>query len=414
MKRIFALLLALCLLCGCNVAARWQEQYDLGMRYLNEQNYEEAIAAFNEAIRIDPHRTEAYLGMADVLAAMGENEMARELLERYLAENGENEAIRQKLEEVKKAETPAPSPTPTAEPAVDLRAAWDGYLATSQQPEAFFLPADYDGDGTEEAFGITGNYDEDFTMYNTVTICFVSSDGTVTPVRSTERDGSPLGGYLHTRDDEPNLLETDGVKFLCWEISAGGSGSLTVLLGVRDGQAYEPSVSNQYMDFNRSNDGIITGKTHDFSNGVHEYVPHTFAFDPATGQFVEDMTQFEERPGPSGGYSCSVKDFTEDGSDRMLWFYYSTEGDQITFTLHERSVPYGYLLYETSSATITWAPGEIPFHITNPDGSEYNGTVTFYKVPGQNDALRLSFNVTDTGGWTGTVRTATNLNMGLE
>lgn len=414
MKRIFALLLVLCLLCGCGAPAGWKEQYDLGMRYLSEQNYEEAIAAFNEAIRIDPHRTEAYLGMADVLAAMGENEMARELLERYLAENGENEAIRQKLEEVKKAETPAPSPTPTAEPAVDLRAAWDGYLATSGQPEAFFLPADYDGDGTEEAFGITGNYDEDSMLYDTVTICFVASDGTVTPVRSTRRDGSPLYGYLHTRDDQPNLLETDGVKFLCWEISAGGSGSLTVLFGVRDGQAYEPSVSDQYMEFNRSIDGDITGLTSDFSNGVHEYVPHTFTFDPATAQFVEDMTQFEDCPYSGGRYGHTVKEFTEDGSDRMLWLYYMTEGDQITLTLREHSVPYGYILYETSSTTVTWAPGEIPFHIINPDGSEYNGTVTFYEVPGQDNTARLSFTVTDTGGWTGTVRTVTDLMLGIE
>lgn len=414
MKRILALLLTLILLAGCGAPAGWQEQYDLGMRYLNEQNYEEAIAAFNEAIRIDPRRAEAYLGMADVLLAMGETETAQELLERYLAGNGENEAIRQKLEEVKEDETPAPSPTPTAKPAVDLRAAWDGYLAASGQPEAFFLPADYDGDGTEEAFGITGNYDEDFTMYNTVTICFVSSDGTVTPVRSTERDGSPLGGYLHTRDGKPNLLETDGVKFLCWEISANGSGSLTVLLGVRDGLAYEPSVSDQYMSFNRSNDGTITGSTHDFSNGVHEYVPHTFIFDPATGQFNEDLSQYEVCPTASGRYGCSVKAFTADGSDRMLWLYYMTEGDQITLTLRERSVPYGELLYETGSTTVTWAPGGIPFRITNPDGSEYAGTVTFCSVPGQNDTARLSFTVTNTGGWKGTVRTVADLTMDLE
>lgn len=34
--------------------ASWQEQYDLGVRYLSEGNYEEAILAFTAAIEIDP------------------------------------------------------------------------------------------------------------------------------------------------------------------------------------------------------------------------------------------------------------------------------------------------------------------------------------------------------------------------
>ena len=40
----------------------WQEQYDLGVRYLAEGNYEEAIIAFTAAIEIDPNRVEAYMG----------------------------------------------------------------------------------------------------------------------------------------------------------------------------------------------------------------------------------------------------------------------------------------------------------------------------------------------------------------
>ena len=40
----------------------WQEQYDLGLRYLSEGNYEEAIIAFTAAIEIDDTRPEAYQG----------------------------------------------------------------------------------------------------------------------------------------------------------------------------------------------------------------------------------------------------------------------------------------------------------------------------------------------------------------
>lgn len=43
----------------------WQEQYDLGIRYLNDGNYEEAIIAFTAAIEIDEKNVAAYLGRAE-------------------------------------------------------------------------------------------------------------------------------------------------------------------------------------------------------------------------------------------------------------------------------------------------------------------------------------------------------------
>lgn len=75
MKRIFALLLALLVLAGCGAAAvDWQEQYDLGIRYLSEQNYSEAILAFTAAIEVDPNRQELYIGRAQAYVASGETE----------------------------------------------------------------------------------------------------------------------------------------------------------------------------------------------------------------------------------------------------------------------------------------------------------------------------------------------------
>ena len=57
-----ALLLSLV---ACQSRPTWQEQYDLGMRYLTESNYEEAILAFTTAIEIDPNKPQAYIGRAD-------------------------------------------------------------------------------------------------------------------------------------------------------------------------------------------------------------------------------------------------------------------------------------------------------------------------------------------------------------
>ena len=60
--------------CGQSAQGSWQEQYDLGVRYLSEGDYEEAILAFTAAIEIDPRRPEAFVGRGD--AYMGTAELA--------------------------------------------------------------------------------------------------------------------------------------------------------------------------------------------------------------------------------------------------------------------------------------------------------------------------------------------------
>jgi len=52
----------------------WQEQYDLGVRYLEEGNYEEAIIAFTAAIEIDPKQASAYVGRGDAYSAQTNTE----------------------------------------------------------------------------------------------------------------------------------------------------------------------------------------------------------------------------------------------------------------------------------------------------------------------------------------------------
>jgi len=67
------------LLCACGqmpelLVPTWQEQYDLGVRYLEEGNYEEAIVAFTAAIEIDPKQALAYVGRGDAYIGSSETE----------------------------------------------------------------------------------------------------------------------------------------------------------------------------------------------------------------------------------------------------------------------------------------------------------------------------------------------------
>ena len=75
--------------CGQSQEAQWQEQYDLGVRYLSEGNYEEAIIAFTAAIDIDPKQPDAYLGLADVYEAQGDLESLRAILEQGFQATGD-------------------------------------------------------------------------------------------------------------------------------------------------------------------------------------------------------------------------------------------------------------------------------------------------------------------------------------
>ena len=78
MKKVTSILLAIvmtaCFVACGQKASTWQEQYDLGVRYLSDGNYEEAIIAFTAAIDIDPKNVDAYLGRASAYISGGEME----------------------------------------------------------------------------------------------------------------------------------------------------------------------------------------------------------------------------------------------------------------------------------------------------------------------------------------------------
>ena len=122
-KRIVAMLLAMLLvlgLCACGSKAEtapveetpveqaptWQEQYDLGIRYLSEGNYKEAIIAFEAAIKIDPKRAEGYLSLAEAYTGMGDVEAAKKTLEDALGQVEDPAALEAKLTELSNIRVP--------------------------------------------------------------------------------------------------------------------------------------------------------------------------------------------------------------------------------------------------------------------------------------------------------------------
>ena len=65
----YILLAVILLFAACGKKAQtWQELYDLGEKYLLEENYEEAIVAFTSAIELDPKQAVIYIGRGDAYA----------------------------------------------------------------------------------------------------------------------------------------------------------------------------------------------------------------------------------------------------------------------------------------------------------------------------------------------------------
>lgn len=158
---LLCLLLTACLLGGCGAKGpdSWQEQYDLGVQYLDEGSHEEAIQAFTAAIEMDSQAAQAYvgrgqaymgsgeteenlsaarsdyeaaldlddtlpeawLGLADVYVLRGNPEKAQSLLEEARDKTGENQAVMDRLDELVQAfkpeeETPQPDQSQPEEP----------------------------------------------------------------------------------------------------------------------------------------------------------------------------------------------------------------------------------------------------------------------------------------------------------
>lgn len=99
---LFIMVFILAAVSGCKETAAdapYQEQYDLGMRYLEEGKYEEAILAFNAALEIDTKQPMVYTGLAEAYIGLGKTEEAIAALERGLEETGDG-AISEQLEEL--------------------------------------------------------------------------------------------------------------------------------------------------------------------------------------------------------------------------------------------------------------------------------------------------------------------------
>ena len=90
---------------------KMQEHLDLGAQYLDELDYERAIAEYTAVLSIDPKCVDAYLGIVDAYVGMGDYENALLNAQEGYDKTGDERLV-QKVEEVKSLMEPVSTATP--------------------------------------------------------------------------------------------------------------------------------------------------------------------------------------------------------------------------------------------------------------------------------------------------------------
>lgn len=326
MKRVIALILvlAMVLLPACSKADRWEEAVDRGRKHMRDDDFEEAIRAFWEAIKLDPKRPEAYKyrGDAYLQAAWealkdGDTEEAEDYLEEAeddydkaedldYEDEDELEKCREEaelLEEEIDAYDVGPADRPAEEDDWELTEDWNeetvlrrkeryrDYFYTRFDDNDYVVLADVTGDGAEEmlvvhledpdGFEITGHV---YTLQNdTVTEIYTNRGSSV-------HAGGFYGWYLVERDGGYCLGEEG---FGMWQ--GVGILSFTQYIPAADGsrEVVEELILNSEDEGNHDEYGMVTQEAYfaytEQLNDImaHSYCLYATASESGYGQWIE-------------------------------------------------------------------------------------------------------------------------------
>lgn len=150
---------------------------------------------------------------------------------------------------------------------LDFKAIADEYGTVSA-----YECADFDGDGSNEAFAVITNADETIAG-----VVFVDSYG-----RAMVMENS-LEWMLYASENG-NLIMHEGKGFFWADMGAGGSGWKTMVYSVKNGMPYKLDISDQLQGFYEDKGRIYTTED-EFTDKGHIYNSIELIYDSKTQQF---------------------------------------------------------------------------------------------------------------------------------
>ena len=313
MKKIISLLLSLTLIlsftaCGTKAQAGWKEQYDLGIRYVNEAKYEEAILAFNKALEIDPKQAPVYIALAEAYVQQGEYTTAREILHQGIENAGDTTDILDALTKLEQG-------------TVDIQPS-GGIIQPSQDMPAYVK--------TEKSENPDGSY----------SIIFFDKKGMAVRFEHYFADGTPVEFSNITYDYYPD--GTPKAKFrLSWSPDFPGEYYPRITAYNPDGSTkwyswYSPLVLNAEFVYIPETDSYGIMATEDFHSSTGNLTSYLIEFDD-NGMLQKET--YYESDGSTDYYVISQCDdngnvirsdyYQPDGTPEKYYIY--TYGDDGSF-----------------------------------------------------------------------------------
>lgn len=207
-------------------ALTWQEQYDLGIKFLSDGNYEEAIIAFTAAIEIDPKQVDAYLSLAEIHKSQGNVDQGITILQQALAAGCTDGALEIMLEELNEtrehlaaeqwwAETQKNFPVPPMELTVVRSESYDGGIREYDANDRNIRwTHQFDGGNGRIATQQTSLYlNSDGTLAYRVSKCTWNDNNQCYSYSMTTYDGTELERILQELSYSPTYVTTKAYSY---------------------------------------------------------------------------------------------------------------------------------------------------------------------------------------------------------
>ena len=163
---------------------------------------------------------------------------------------------------------------------IDYDKLYEAFTSTiGTENEIYFCQDDYDCDGQEEAFGITGV--EAYDSLENVRIYYITNDAVVSCIDEISIMNGYGNSYFQYSDIEDYIfINTENARFL----SLGGiDGQVIWLYGVKDGSAYQPAVSGQFCEFSKAENNSDEYCAYEFNDASQ---PEYYIYDKSIKEFI--------------------------------------------------------------------------------------------------------------------------------